>query len=698
MAGKYEDAQQTFTDFIQRYPSSAHLAQAHFFLAQVYSALAQYGDAAQEYLIYLTLKPGIVDGYILDMRGDALFAAGNYAEAATDFQASLQSPSLNDTILVQMKLARAYALSGDYTTALTLYDDIKTRTTNDNTKALIDLRKGQIFTALGDMDQTYAVYQDAVENYPTSYDSYSALLALVDAGVPVNELNRGLVDYFAGQYGVAQAAFDRYLQDNPADPATAYYYYGLTLRALGGYQGAVNEWDKVINNYPNHSHWDDTWEQKAFTQWSYLDQYSAAIQTLLDFVSAVPNHPRAGEFLFDAAQVAELDGKFDQAAELYERVLNEYPGYDQSQRAIYLAGVAYYRLSNYSIALAAFQRALGIATTLEERSAADLWIGKCQEALGDHEAARATWEQTASVDPTGYYSERALDILRQRAPFTPPQAYDLSSDMAGERAKAEEWLRTTFDLSTDTDLSGLGPLAEDGYLTRGAELWQLGLYDDARSEFEQLRQNVQDDVVQTYRLTNYLLQLGLYRSAILSARQVLNLAGMNDAATMVAPAYFNHIRFGTYFSDLIIPIAQEYGFHPLLLFSIVRQESLFESFVQSSAAASGLMQIIPATGEYIAGNLGWPPNYQDSDLYRPLVSLKLGADYLQTQSNTFDGGMYAALAAYNAGPGNAIAWNKLAPNDPDLFLETVRYSETRDYIRRIYEIFNIYRRIYDRTP
>jgi soluble lytic murein transglycosylase len=45
-----------------------------------------------------------------------------------------------------------------------------------------------------------------------------------------------------------------------------------------------------------------------------------------------------------------------------------------------------------------------------------------------------------------------------------------------------------------------------------------------------------------------------------------------------------------------------------------------------------------------------------------------------------------------------MAWQKLANGDPDLFLEVIRFSETRDYIRGIYEIFGLYRRIYNRTP
>jgi soluble lytic murein transglycosylase len=110
------------------------------------------------------------------------------------------------------------------------------------------------------------------------------------------------------------------------------------------------------------------------------------------------------------------------------------------------------------------------------------------------------------------------------------------------------------------------------------------------------------------------------------------------------------------------------------------------------------MQIIPATGQEIVESLGWPPNYTEADLYRPLVSLHLGAKYLAKWRDYFGGDLYAALAAYNGGPGNAIEWKKLAPNDPDLFLEVIRLEETRRYIKSIYETFAIYRRLYDRTP
>ncbi len=97
-----------------------------------------------------------------------------------------------------------------------------------------------------------------------------------------------------------------------------------------------------------------------------------------------------------------------------------------------------------------------------------------------------------------------------------------------------------------------------------------------------------------FRLANHLAGIGLYRSAVFAARQVLTLAGQEDQQqSLSAPAYFNHLRYGLYYHDLIINEAQKYGLDPLFMFSVIRQESLFEGFVKSSAGAHGLMQIIP---------------------------------------------------------------------------------------------------------
>ena len=233
-------------------------------------------------------------------------------------------------------MAHTYAITGDTGTALIMYDDIYQRSSNDYQRAQVDYLKGQTLISVGQTDQAYAAYLDAVANFPLAYDAYLSLVELVNAGYPVSELDRGIVDYYAGEYAVAVAALDRYLGNTPDDPGTAYYYKGLAQRALGETQNAINQWDQLIAAYPDNSLWDNAWEQKAYTQWAYLDQYAEAVQTLLDFIERAPTHSRVDEFLFDAAQIAERSGDLAQASVLWERVALEYGKSDYAFRSLFL--------------------------------------------------------------------------------------------------------------------------------------------------------------------------------------------------------------------------------------------------------------------------------------------------------------------------------------------------------------------------
>ena len=173
---------------------------------------------------------------------------------------------------------------------------------NDYVKAQMDLLTGRLDLTLGQTDQAYQFFLDAVNNYPMSYDSYSALVALVNANVPVDDLNRGLVDYFAGQYGYALDAFQRYISANPKNDGTAPYYHAMASIQLGNYQEGVDELTNFIANYPDNKNWQSAWGEKADTQWSELDNFAAAAQTYLDYAKADPDIMFAPQALLDAGR------------------------------------------------------------------------------------------------------------------------------------------------------------------------------------------------------------------------------------------------------------------------------------------------------------------------------------------------------------------------------------------------------------
>jgi soluble lytic murein transglycosylase len=696
--GDYQKALDYLRLLIASYPESSNIHKAYFTLAQTYTALERHLEAADAYNLYLGRRPGILDSFIHHRRGDALSKGDESLKAIEAYQAAIAAGDGSDLYTLQLKIGQEYAALEDYNTAIVIYNDVYSQTANDYTKARADYLLGKAYLELDQIDLAEAAFRDAVIQYPRSYDSYLALIEMLNNDFPVNDLDRGLVDYFAREYSHAVEAFDRYLLDpESTDRGTALYFRGFALRNMGLHDQAVASWDELITRYPDHAYWVEAWEFKAYNLWFYMGDHTQGSQVLQDFVNRNPYHPRAAEFLFDAARVEERKGDLETASALWKRVFDEYPSSAYGRISLFRSGICEVRLENYSRALGRFTTYRDASADFEELSQALFWIGKIYQIQGDSEAAAAIWQEAANTDPTGYYSERARDLLQGRTPFTPPLEFDFGYDALAEKEEAINWIKDNFSIPQETNLDSLGLLAEDPRVIRGTELWELDLFTEARVEFMVLRDEVSFDPISSFRLANYLLELGLYRPAIFAARDVLNAAGMDDAGTMNAPNYFNHIRFGTYFSDLVIPASQKYDIHPLLIFSVMRQESLFEGFVRSTAGARGLMQIIPSTGAERAEKEGWPPGYSDDDLYRPIVSINLGTAYLRYLQNYFDEDTYATLAGYNGGPGNSEIWLEDAGGDPDLLVEIIRFTETQNYIKNISEIFAIYRRIYARS-
>jgi soluble lytic murein transglycosylase len=694
----YPSAVTRLKTVLAAYPDAPSAAEAWFYLGECYAILQAYPEAADAYANYLRLRPKPLQGYIQSQRGDMLLAAGDGDGAAQAFSAALQDPPPGDPVWLRLKLAQAYSLQQDYTAAVTLLLDIYQASANDYAKAQANWLLGQVYLALGETEQAYARFQDSIINFPASYDSYSGLVELVNAGQPVSDLNRGVVDYYAGQYGLCVEALNRFIDSGQAGDAMPYYFRALCLRAGDQIDAALADFSLIIETYSSDRYWARAYDEKAYTLWAYQDHYTDAAELLLAYVARAGDAANAPDQLYEAARIYERGGELEMAASTWEQLANAYPAAPLSLRAMLLSGVSIYRLGDMPRARTAFQRALVLTDDPAIQAAASLWIGKTHQTEGDLEAARAAWQTAVQKDPTGYYSERAAELLVDRPPFSVENPYNLGYDLDAERADAESWLRQTFQIAPETDLSGLGAFANDPALLRGEELYHLGRYSEALAEFETLRKAATADAEATYRLMNFFLQRSFYRSAILSSRQILDLAGLDDAGTLRAPRYFNHIRFGIYYRDLVLNAAEEEGLNPLLVLSVIRQESLFEAVAQSGAGARGLMQIVPATGQEIASQIVWPENYTSADLDRPIVNVTFGTHYLARQRDFFNGSIFAALAAYNGGPGNTMAWNDLAGGDPDLLLEVIRAEETRTYIRQIFEFFNLYRLIYEQKP
>ena len=160
-----------------------------------------------------------------------------------------------------------------------------------------------------------------------------------------------------------------------------------------------------------------------------------------------------------------------------------------------------------------------------------------------------------------------------------------------------------------------------------------------------------------------------------------------------APIFLQKKLYPQPFANIIVQEAQVQKLNPLLYFSLIRQESLFEEGARSGAAAQGLAQIIPDTARWVAERLGHP-DWSDELIYRPYINLRFGAYYLDWVRTYLDGNLVSALVGYNAGPGNAEYWRQISGSDDALFVEILAVNEPRIYVQVITSNLYHYTRLY----
>ncbi len=148
------------------------------------------------------------------------------------------------------------------------------------------------------------------------------------------------------------------------------------------------------------------------------------------------------------------------------------------------------------------------------------------------------------------------------------------------------------------------------------------------------------------------------------------------------------------FADVVDDAVAEFDGDPALVWAVMREESTYRPEVESPVGARGLMQMIEPTAARISRTLGEDPFSADR-LFEPRVNVRFGTYYLQQLLGEFEGKQPLAIAAYNAGPEAVVQWigedGELAK---DSFVESVRYDETRRYVRRVLRSYRVYRLLY----
>src|SRR5574337_30284 len=211
-------------------------------------------------------------------------------------------------------------------------------------------------------------------------------------------------------------------------------------------------------------------------------------------------------------------------------------------------------------------------------------------------------------------------------------------------------------------------------LARSLLLLSLGLRDEARREW------------------NFTLR-GMSERELLAAAQLacdhadwqlcINTAERAKQSIDVA------LRYPTPYALEITAAATRAGLEPAFVFGLIRQETRFMPQLRSSAGASGLMQVMPATARWVAKKVGVDLGSGDA-LHDPLLNLRLGTSYLKLVLDDLSGSLAMAAAAYNAGPNRPRRWRDGPLLEPAVWTENIPLAETRDYVKKVLSNASVY--------
>jgi soluble lytic murein transglycosylase len=158
-------------------------------------------------------------------------------------------------------------------------------------------------------------------------------------------------------------------------------------------------------------------------------------------------------------------------------------------------------------------------------------------------------------------------------------------------------------------------------------------------------------------------------------------------------------RFPAPHDEIMHPTAKSLGLDKAWAYGLIRQESRFISDARSGVGASGLMQVMPSTGKWVAGKIGLN-EFVHGMLNDLRTNITLGANYMNMVLANADGSQVLATAAYNAGPSRARNWRATLsePMEGAVFVETIPFSETRNYVRNVMSNATNYAALFDKRP
>lgn len=388
-----------------------------------------------------------------------------------------------------------------------------------------------------------------------------------------------------------------------------------------------------------------------------------ALEAASRLAAEYPKSSLAPRGLYLVAEARADRGALGPAVGLYKEAGDRFPQTRWGSKALWEVGWLLSRSGQWTAARSAWVRAGELAAGTDAAAASWYWAGRAAAQIGRGDLATDAYRRAASLYGDTYYGQQAA--VRLGAP-----------------------VRAAIDAVPPDVRAGAIPA-----LDRFRELDALGQADDATRDLEAaaLAAPAAARPAVLTLLSERYTQQDVPRRGIGVAEDA------RDALAAPAPHRLPLALWQALYPrpqwPAITQAAARAGLDPYLIAGLIREESRFDQTAVSSAGAYGLMQLMPGTAQSTARSLGMAAPDQRG-LADPATNIALGAGVLKAELARF-GRVDLALAAYNAGPNAVRQWLAAQSGaDPDTFIETIPYTETRGYIKTVEQSAAMYRWLY----
>ena len=403
-------------------------------------------------------------------------------------------------------------------------------------------------------------------------------------------------------------------------------------------------------------------------------------QTLSSLRGSYPRSPWLEEALYSAANMYLLRPEYEHAAALYGEIAQRFPAGKYAASAHWKSAWLQFRLGKNDEARRLFEKQVELYPSSNQVVPALYWRGRIAEDERDYARARAYYQKLVYRFRYYYYADAARTRLRTLPATADPIAEPLLDHIPALQPLAGV---------NNTELPPDDLRAQKSLLLENGALYEL-----AQRELQAA--NVNGNAPWALAQIAHLYQeQDRYDRALQTLKRAVPGYFGFEIEQMPRPmweALFPRPWWGD-----VKKYAVENQLDPYLVAALIRQESEFNPVAVSRADAIGLMQLLPVTGRRMAHELK-VRRYSVGMLAEPGVNVRLGTRYFRELLQKFNGNLEAALAAYNAGADRVEEWRSAGNfREPAEFVESIPFTETREYVQAILRNAGIYHRLYG-TP